>query len=101
MSIKDLQEDQQPPEVQELIARMNQIQANLTTRSPLLMDALQHIHKNLAIHEELVHLLGDEGIQALHQAFEEYKGVKLIQKEEKKVKGARRKLSNDELNKGL
>lgn len=95
MSILDLQEEQQPPEVQRLIARMDQIQGQLLEQTPLLHEALADIHKILHQHEELVHLMSDEDIAKLHQAFEKHKGVVLVQKE---AKTAKKKISKDELN---
>lgn len=98
MSILELQEDQQPPEMQRLIARMHQIQENLTVQTSLLHEALADIHKNLAQHEELTNFLSDDDIAKLHKAFEIHKQFALIQKEEKKVSGkGRKKLSDKDL----
>lgn len=99
MSILSLQEGQQDPNLDRLVIRMKQVEEELVLRTPRLHDALADIHKNLAIHEELVHLMDDDDIAVLHKAHEIHKQYALIQKEEKKVSGkGRKKLSNDELN---
>lgn len=99
MSIKELEEAQQPPNVQRLIARMIQIEEQLVDKTPLLHEALADIHKNLAMHEELVHLLSDDDIHNLHAAHEIHKQYKLIQQEEKKVSGkGRKRVSDEDLN---
>lgn len=96
MSILDLQAEQQPVEVQQLKARMQQIQSELTTKTPGLPEALADIHRILLSHEDLVHMLDDDDINKLHKAFELHKQVTMIQKETKKP-SSRKKLSNDDL----
>lgn len=98
MSIRDLQIDQQPIEVQILKTRFQQIEKELIETTPLLPVALVDIHKNLLQHEELVHLLDDDDLQILHQAHEKHKHFALIAKEVKVVKaGARKKLTEKDL----
>ena len=99
MSILDLQLDQQPPEIQKLQARMQQIENELKDRTPGLAEALVDIHKNLQLHEELTNLLDDTDIARLHKAHEIHKQYKLIVKEEKVAKKAAKskKLTNDDL----
>lgn len=96
MSILDLQATQQPLEVQQLQARMQQIQEQLLEKTPQLPDALVTIHKMLLEHEELVHLLDDEDIMKLHKAHELHKQFHLVNKEVKAVK-KNKKLSNEDL----
>lgn len=96
MSILALQAEQQPIEVQSLIARMQQVEQQLIEQTPQLPDALVHIHKMLLEHEELVHLLDDDDIMKLHRAHEMHKQFHLVQKEVKKV-GKNKKLSQSEL----
>lgn len=97
MSILALQAEQQPLEVQALIARMQQVEAQLIEQTPQLPDALVHIHKMLLEHEELTHMLGDDDIMKLHRAHELHKQFHLVQKEVKNTKKASKKLSNAEL----
>lgn len=100
MSIKDLESSQQPMEVQLLKARFLQIQDQLLQKTPELPTILFDIHKNLLEHEEMVHLLDDEDIHALHSAFEIHKQQALLQKEiDKAAKGGKgkKKLSSSDL----
>ena len=101
MSIIDLQTDQQPLETQMLKVRMMQIQEQLIQKTPELPNILFDIHKNLQEHEELIHLLDDEDIARVHQAFELHKQQYLLQKEiekaQKKGTGSRKKLSQTDL----
>jgi len=97
MSIRELQTDQQPLEVQQLKARMLQIQDQLILKTPDLPVALADIHKNLLQHEELVHLLDDDDIALLHRTHELHKQYALIQKEAKTVSGRRKKLNDNDL----
>lgn len=96
MSILDLQTDQQPLEVQALQARMIQIQNELLEKTPQLPDALVTIHKMLIEQEDLVHLLDNEDIKALHKAHEMHKQFAIVNKEVKKV-GKNKKLSQADL----
>lgn len=98
MSIRELQTNQQPMEVQTLKARFLQIEAELINQTPLLPVALVDIHKNMLQHEELVHLLDDDDIALLHQAHEIHKKFALVAKEVKTVKtGNRKKVSDNDL----
>lgn len=98
MSLLELQADQQPLEVQNLIARMKEIAEKLVTQTPGLPEALAHIHKNLMMHEELVELMDDDEIALLHAAHEKHKQFKLVQNEVKATKKTTKKLTNDDLN---
>jgi hypothetical protein len=95
MSIKDLQIDQQPIEVQHLQARFIQLEKELVAATPDLPTALAEIHKQLQTHEELIHLLSDEDCQRLHRAFESYKQFSLINKTAKA--GKKKKISENDL----
>jgi len=97
MSIRELQVDQSPIEVQQLKARMLQIQDQLVLKTPELPIALADIHKNLLQHEELIHLLDDDDIRLLHQTHELHKQFAMIQKEAKSVSGRRKKLNDNDL----
>lgn len=97
MSIKDLQVNQQPLNVQQLQVRFNDVATKLIDGTPGLPEALVDIHKNLMQNEHLVHLLDDDDIAVLHKAHEKYKQFILVQKEVKKSKS--KKLSNDDLSK--
>ena len=99
MSIRDLQTNQEPLNVQQLQLRFNEVATKLVDKTPGLPEALFDIHKNLLTNEHLVHLLSDEDIALLHSAHEKYKQFVLVQKETKKVgKAGKQKLGNlDEL----
>lgn len=96
MSIKDLQTDQHPIEVQQLQARFLQIEKNLVEMTPELPVALAEIHKQLQQHEELIHLLDDEDLMKLHMGFEKYKQIEVFTKAVKATK-SKKKLSDKEL----
>jgi len=96
MSIAELQAEQQPLEVQQLIQQFKLIEQELIKKTPGLSDALSTIHKMLQEHEELTNILGDEDIANLHKAHEAYKQVALLQKETKKLKG-NKKVSDEDL----
>lgn len=98
MSIKDLQVDQQPIEVIKLMSTMQEIEQELLIKTPNLPRALIDLHKNLMEHEELVHLMSDEDIAAVHQAHEIHKQITLVMKDEKKAATrGRKKLTNNDL----
>ena len=97
MSIAELQSQQQPLEVQQLIQQFKIIEQELVKKTPGLPDALVTIHKMLQEHEELTNILGDEDITNLHKAHEAYKQVALLHREEKKIKKSNKKLSDQEL----
>lgn len=96
MSIKDLQLEQQPIEVQHLIARMKQIEENLITETPGLPEALAEVHKHLQSHEELIHLMDENDIAILHKGFEKFKQIVVFQAAVKSV-GKKKKLSENQL----
>lgn len=95
MSILDLQLNQHPPEVAVLKERMQEIVNALLGQTPLLPTALVDIHKNLLLHEELVHLLDDDDIMHLHKAHEIHKQYVLVQKEAKKSSKSKKVTEND------
>lgn len=86
MSIRDLEASQKPLEVQQLQARMREIEKGLLNSTPNLTEAMIDIHKNLLQHEELVLLMDDDDIKILHQAHEKYKQFVMVSKEVKKSK---------------
>lgn len=94
MSIKDLEASQHPLEVQQLRARMIQIEEGLLKDTPGIVDAMVDIHKNLLQHEELVQFLDDNDIHNLHLAHEKYKQVVLVQKNIKQQKKVDKNLKN-------
>lgn len=94
MSIRELEASQQPLQVQQLQARMKEIQQKLIDGTPGIVDAMVDVHKNLQQHEELIHLMSDEDIAILHRAHEKHKQVALIQNEIKKTKGKKPDLKN-------
>jgi hypothetical protein len=98
MSIKELQTDQQPIEVQQLQARFMQIENELIVQTPDLPVALAEIHKQLQQQEELVHLLDDEDCQKLHKSFEIFKQFALIQKTAKTNSKKKKLTENDLMN---
>lgn len=79
MSILELQLDQQPLEVNQLAARIKEVQANLLQQTPGLSTALADIHRMLQQHEEMIHFLDDEDMKKLHQAHELFKQHHLVQ----------------------
>jgi len=96
MSIRELEVSQKPLEVQQLKARMLEIQQKLIDETPGIIDACIDIHRNLQEHEELVNFLSDDDIQILHKAHEKHKQFHLVQKETKKVgKGGKKLTEND------
>lgn len=86
MSIKDLEVNQAPIELQQLKARIIQMEQGLISDTPGIVDAMIDIHKNLLQHEELVQFLSDEDIHLLHLAHEKHKQVVLVQKQTKLAK---------------
>lgn len=86
MSIKDLEVNQAPIELQQLKARMIIVEQGLISDTPGIVNAMIDIHKNLQEHEELVQFLSDEDIHLLHLAHEKHKQVVLIQKQTKAAK---------------
>lgn len=98
MSIIELQSAQQSLEVQRLQARFKEIHTKLVDQTPGIVDAMVDIHKILQQHEELVHLLSDDDIAALHKAHETHKQVVLIQTTAKTTTGkGRNKLTDGQL----
>lgn len=97
MSIRDLEVQQQPLEIQQLHAQFKIIEQKLQDNTPGIVDAMIDIHKNLQTHEELVSLLDDDDIAMLHKAHEKHKQVVLVQQAQKKSNG-KKKLSSDDLN---
>lgn len=98
MSIKELQTEQQPIEVQQLKALIIQISAELVVQTPGLPNALATIHKMVQEHEELIHILNDEDTKTIHLAFESYKRIKVFADEAKKAtKSKSKKLSDNDL----
>lgn len=98
MSILELQNSQQPIEIQALAQQFKLIEQELIKKTPGLADALITIHRMTQEHEELVNILSDEDIALLHKAHELYKQAALVQREVKKVSGAgKKKLTNQEL----
>lgn len=96
MSIKELEVSQKPLEVQNLKARMIEIETKLIDGTPGIVDAMVDIHKNLLQHEELVHFLTDDDIATLHRAHEKHKQFHLVQAEVKKP-STKKKLSDSDL----
>lgn len=97
MSIKDLEETQQPLEVQQLKAQFQIIAQKLVDGTPGIIEAMIDIHKNLQTHEELVNLLDDDDIQMLHKSHEKHKQFVLVAINEKQAK-TKKKLTSDDLN---
>lgn len=97
MSLLTLETSQKPLELQQLQARFKEVAQKLLDGTPGMIEAMIEIHKNLQEHEALVEFFSDEDIAILHRAFEKYKGVVLVQKEEKKVSGRKKKLSDNDL----
>jgi hypothetical protein len=95
MSIADLQLEQQEVPVQQLVAKFTAVKDHLEANTPGLAHAMYEIHKHLLEHEELVHILGDDDINALHRAHEKHKQFSLIQKETKAVTSTRKKKLSD------
>lgn len=97
MSIRDLQINQQPLEVQQLHAQFKIIEQKMKDGTPGIVDAMLEIHKNLQTHEELVSLLNDDDIQMLHQAHEKHKQFVLVQQTAKKNNTGKKKLTDADL----
>ena len=97
MSIRELEVSQKPLEVQQLKARMLEIQQKLIDETPGIVDAMIDIHKNLLQHEELIQFLSDDDIKLIHMAHEKHKQYHLIQKETKKVGKGGKKLTDNDL----
>lgn len=95
MSIRDLEVSQQPMQVQMLKARMIEVVQKLEDGTPGLVEAMLDIHTNTHQHEELVSLLSDEDIAALHKAHEKHKQIVLIQKETKQAKKSKKLTAED------
>lgn len=96
MSIKELEVSQKPLEVQNLKARMIEIETKLIDGTPGIVEAMIDVHKNLQQHEELVLFLGDDDIHTLHMAHEKHKQFRLVQIEVKKP-SSKKKLSDGDL----
>lgn len=94
MSIRELEVAQKSLEIQNLKARMLEIQQKLIDQTPGIIDAMVDIHKNLMMHEELIILMSDEDIALLHQAHEKHKQFTLVNKEIKKVGRSNSNLKN-------
>lgn len=97
MSIRDLQINQQPLEVQQLHAHFKIIEQKLIDGTPGIVEAMIEIHKNTQMHEELVNLLDDDDIALLHKAHEKHKQFVLVNKEVKASTTNRKKLKAGDL----
>lgn len=97
MSIKDLEDSQQPLEVQQLKAQFMLVAQKLVDGTPGIVEAMIDIHKNTQLHEELVELFDDEDLAILHKAHEKHKQFVLVQQVAKQTTTRKTKLSSNDL----
>jgi len=67
------------PSVIAMVRQLEVLKGMLTTSVPLIPQAMVDLHKNMQAHEELAHLLDDEGIAMLVQIHQRHKGLIIVQ----------------------